>query len=170
MLIGAYGRFWEADKVDWSKARLLGQRGKGRNTQVVNFGAARGVYVLYDELGVYYAGLCRGENGLGGRLKDHLRDKHADRWSRFSWFAFDSPDLDGGPDEHGIHRVEQWDSIEATETTTLIKDVEALLIAAMRPWGNSANPRFQEGDEWLQVAERATEVELFSDIAHLVKP
>lgn len=169
MLIGAYGRFWDADKVDWSRCRLLGRRGIQRRTiQVVDFSGARGVYVLYDDLGVYYAGLCRGNNGLGGRLKDHLGDHHKGKWTRFSWFAFDSPDLSGEPNHEGILGIEYWEGIEDGETEAIIKDMEALLIAAMRPFANSVNPSFQEGDEWEQVAETVTEVRLFDDIKHLL--
>lgn len=169
MLIGAYGRFWDPEKVNWSKARILGRQGLQRRTiRVVDFGAARGVYVLYDELGVYYAGLCRGKNGLGGRLKDHLSDHHAGRWTRFSWFAFDSPDLDGEPDADGVLGVLQWTSFDG-ESESTIKDLEALLIAAMRPFANAVNPAFQDGEEWEQVAEQVTDVKLFDDIKHLLR-
>ncbi|MGJ9422591.1 GIY-YIG nuclease family protein [Aeromicrobium sp. CF3.5] len=171
MLIGAYGRFWDADKVDWSKASLLGKRGKSRKTMnVVDFGAARGVYVLYDDLGIYYAGLCRGRNGLGGRLKDHLKDHHRDKWTRFSWFSFDSPDFESDPDGRGIYSVALWEGIEGAGANDVVEDLEALLIAAMRPFANKRNPKFGDAEEWEQVAEKSSDVQLFDDIKHLLSP
>jgi len=97
MLIGAYGEFWDAYLVDWHPGsgsrswRLLGRSGQYLpGLRVVDFRHARGVYVLYDHHGAYYAGLARGTGGIGGRLKKHLTDDHAGRWQRFSWYSFDS--------------------------------------------------------------------------------
>jgi hypothetical protein len=41
----------------------------------------QGVYALYSEDDLYYVGLA---SDLSSRLKAHLRDKHAERWDRFS--------------------------------------------------------------------------------------
>ncbi len=87
MLIGAFGRFWEREQVDFNSYgwRLLGRQGIQAGTiRVVDFRHARGVYVLYNEVGVYYVGLASGLGGVGGRLKDHLQDEHGSRWTRFS--------------------------------------------------------------------------------------
>ena len=55
-LIGACGVFWDRDVYDWSRMsqrRLLGRRGLTKNTiQIADFSGARGIYVLYNEVGV----------------------------------------------------------------------------------------------------------------------
>lgn len=42
-----------------------------------------GVYALYRDDDLYYVGLA---SNLRARIKTHLRDKHADRWNRFSLY------------------------------------------------------------------------------------
>ena len=46
---------------------------------------------MCSDIGIYSVGRASGRSGVGGRLKDHRSDVHAERWSRFSWFAFDVP-------------------------------------------------------------------------------
>lgn len=126
MLIGAFGRFWERDQVDWGSRgwRLLGRRGLNTGTlEIVDFRKARGVYVLYNEVDVHYVGLAAKGQGIGGRLKNHLKDEHDARWTRFSWFSFDSPGAAAYPD--GVHQIEQYDSV-GLETPVLIRDLEAI--------------------------------------------
>lgn len=41
----------------------------------------QGIYALYRKNRLYYVGLA---SNLIGRLKSHLRDRHADTWDRFS--------------------------------------------------------------------------------------
>ena len=40
-----------------------------------------GIYALYKKDKLYYVGLA---SNLRNRLKHHLRDRHANRWDRFS--------------------------------------------------------------------------------------
>ena len=42
-----------------------------------------GIYVLYKEDIVYYVGLAR---SLHGRVRWHLRDRHAGKWNNFKVF------------------------------------------------------------------------------------
>ncbi len=119
LIIGAYGLFWQRNLVDWQSHswRMLGRQGLNKGTiQIVDFRRARGVYVLYDDVGVYYVGLASGVTGIGGRLKDHLNDQHDSRWTRFSWFAFDRPG--DASDDDGVTRIEQYDSVDV-ETPVL---------------------------------------------------
>ena len=164
MLIGSYGRFWERDQVDWEAHgwRLLGRQGINTGTlRIADFRPSRGVYVLYNDVGVYYVGLAAKGQGIGGRLKNHLNDEHGSRWTRFSWFAFDSPGTDSHAD--GVLKVEQYDSVEL-ETPVLIRDLEALLQAAMSPFANKSETKFTMGGEWIQVATRQPQVRTFDTL------
>lgn len=164
MLIGAFGRFWDREAVDFERRgwRLLGRQGLNTGTiQIADFRRARGVYILYNEVGVYYVGLAAGKQGLGGRLKDHTLDDHYGGWSRFSWFSFD--DVGDERDADGVRLVLPADEIGA-ETPVLIRDVEALLQVAMQPFANRSETRFKAGSEWLQVATQRPEIWSFDDL------
>lgn len=165
MLIGAFGRFWERDLVDFESRgwRLLGRQGLNTGAlKVADFRRARGVYILYNEIGVYYVGLAAGKQGLGGRLKDHTVDEHGSGWSRFSWFSLDDPS--GEFDGTGVTTVLPTDHIGA-DTPVLIRDIEALLQVAMQPFANRSETRFQAGSEWIQVATQQPLVWQFDDLA-----
>lgn len=167
MIIGSYGMFWERDLVDWDARpwQLLGRQGLNSGTlRIADFRRARGVYILYNDLNVYYVGLASSRNGIGGRLRDHLKDEHGFGWTRFSWFAFDSPDDSAEPGTDGvIEVVDQYGSVEL-DTKVLIRDLEALLQAATQPSANRSVTKFREGEEWLQVATRSLEVLTFDDL------
>ena len=172
MLIGAYGTFWDRDLVNWNAHgwRLLGRQGLKRGTlKVADFRKARGVYVMYSDTGIYYVGLASGSNGIGGRLHDHLTDEHGKSWSRFSWFAFDSPsETETHPD--GVLKQEQWPSVEGKDTV-MIREMEALLIAVTDPPGNRSKTRFAFApDEWHQVAERTLSVRTLESLAGSLRP
>lgn len=161
MLIGAYGRFWDRDLVDFDARgwRLLGRVGQNRGTiQVVDFRRARGVYVLYNEVGVYYVGLASGREGIGRRLKDHLSDEHGDGWTRFSWFVFDMPSQEQYED--GVFKTDSTDAIDV-DSKVVVRDLEALLQVAMRPFANWNETKFHVGSEWIQVATQTPEVQTF---------
>ena len=161
MIIGAYGRFWEESLVDWSAPRgwrLLGRRGLNAGTiEVADFRYARGVYVLYNNVGAHYVGLTSAESGLGHRIKQHRGDHLAGNWTRFSWFSFDFPS--DAPEADGILGIDQYGSIDETESKVVIRDLEALLIAAIDPAANVQRTKFHAaGDEWIQVATRRPEI------------
>lgn len=155
MLIGAYGMFWQRDEVLWKPGRgqpfrLLGTRGGTTPTRkVVDFRRARGVYVLFDDHGAYYVGLAKGKEGLGGRLKAHLRDEHKDSWSRFCWFAFD--EVTQRRDSQGLTLLRHRDRPMPSGSDDLIKEVEALLIALMNT-RNINTMRFKRANQWTQVS------------------
>ena len=44
----------------------------------------RGIYVLYDNHGLYYVGLTN--NSLRYRIRRHTKDRHKKKWNRFSWY------------------------------------------------------------------------------------
>lgn len=174
MIVGAYGLFWEKGLVDWYARpwRLLGRQGLNSGSlRIVDFRRARGVYILYNDVNVYYVGLAVGANGVGSRIRDHLDDKHSQKWNRFSWFTFDSPDDEGAIGDDGVETVAQtYNGVENLDTKDLIRDLEALLQQAMQPLANKAMTQFAEGGEWYQVANREPEVLKFEDLAPRLEP
>lgn len=167
MTIGAFGTFWNRDLVDWDEHswKLLGRRGLSKgNLRIADFRRARGVYILYNHINVYYVGLANSERGIGGRLHDHLEDEHGAGWNRFSWFAFDGPDDANEIDKDGVLRVvQEYSSIEL-DAPVLIRDMEALLQAATQPLANITKTKFSDADEWLQVATQTPVVKTFDDL------
>lgn len=72
-----------------------------------------GVYALYRKDKLYYVGLA---NNLMGRLKNHLKDRHHNRWDRFSVYL--------------------------TIKSSHIKELESLLIRVTNPPGNRLKGKF----------------------------
>ena len=161
MFIKNYGQFWRCDEVDWFPGsgnrgafRLLGRQGKYLpGLKLADFRYQQGIYILYSNHGPYYTGLTTKE-GLGQRLQDHLKDHHTGRWDRFSWFGFKK--VLGGTDEYCICKLRDLASVAVGEPSTLIRDVEALLIRAMG-LTNIAQTQFSEAEEWFQVKLLETE-------------
>lgn len=164
MPIRAYGLFWEKDSVEWSPGRgnkgafrLLGRRATSRpHLKVADFRAQQGLYVLHNNHGIYYVGLVR-SGSLGKRLKDHLDDDHRSGWNRFSWFGFRQ--VLESKDEYGFNRLKQLATLNADESMSAIKDMEALLINVINPPGNANWMNFSNADPWEQVATGDEEAE-----------
>lgn len=154
MLIRSYGLFWSADEADWFPGRggrgrfmLLGRRGKNRpSLQVVDFKAQSGLYILYGNYGPYYVGRA---DRLGRRLKQHLNDRHAGSWSRFSWFGF-RPVL-AKRDERGLNELKTLKTKAGGRMHQHIGEMEALLIRALGLESNYAKMRFPGARAWTQV-------------------
>lgn len=157
MQIKCFGLFWRRDEVDWNPGkgnkdafRLLGRRGKNQPTlRVADFRFQQGIYILYGNHGPYYVGLTR-EQGLGKRLKDHLTDKHAERWDRFSWFGFQK--VLEKKDGQGIRQLGALASVTVGSPHEAITDIEALLIRAMG-LSNLSQMKFSAAEEWCQIKE-----------------
>ncbi len=82
----------------------------GQLTDLV--GDQHGVYALYKGNRLYYVGLA---TNLRGRIKNHLRDRHAGRWDRFSLYL--------------IAKARH------------IKELESLVMRISNPKGNKAKGR-----------------------------
>lgn len=159
MIIKAYGLFWRRDEILWNPGkgnkakideqfRLLGRNGKNLpNRRIADFRTQRGIYILYGDLGPYYAGLTRNQT-LGKRLKDHLQDEHALGWDRFSWFGFCS--VKTAKDEYGLQLLKDMATVSMTKPHFVIKDIEAILVKAMA-LRNVADSNFVHADGWEQV-------------------
>jgi hypothetical protein len=74
-----------------------------------------GVYALYKGSSLYYVGLAK---NLRSRLHHHLRDRHAEKWSRFSIYLTQG-------DEH-------------------LKELESLVLRILMPKGNRVAGKFME--------------------------
>lgn len=154
-LIQAYGLFWRSDEVHWSPGkgdktywRLYGRRGAIReNLRVVDFRDQKGIYILYGNYGPYYVGLTR-KRGLGARLKDHLFDKHAGKWDRFSWFGFCR--VLKAKNSDGTRLLKSMPLSKATRLDSIIGDLEAMLIKSMAV-NNVNHMKFKAAEEWSQI-------------------
>ena len=151
-LLGAYGLFWSKDEVNWSPGsrrswQLLGKRGVNSGTlQVCDFRRARGFYILFDDYGAYYVGLARGKEGIGQRLKSHVKDS-SKSWSRFCWFSFDDV---VATDDHGWSELAVRDAVKASSAEHVLRELEALLIIGLGTRDQN-KMRFQAAEEWTQV-------------------
>lgn len=85
----------------------------------------QGIYALFRRGKLYYVGLA---SNLRGRLRAHLRDKHADSWDRFSVY------LTIG-DDH-------------------MKELESLLLRIVRPTGNKVTGKFAKSESLLPRLKR----------------
>ena len=87
---------------------------------------------------------------LGRRLKQHLNDRHAGKWSRFSWFGF-RPVLLSRNDK-GLNRLKDARQKTRGSTPQAISELEALLIRALGLENNYAKMRFPGAGAWQQVS------------------
>ena len=160
MFIKSFGLFWSADEVEWNpgsggKFRLLGHSGKNiPGVRVADFRNQLGIYILYRSTGAYYVGLTK-KQGIGTRLKQHLEDDHKGKWDRFSWFGFCA--VLKGKDDDGLCKLAHMAQIAVGNPTSVITDVEALLIRAMGLPAGTAVPRFTNAEEWEQIKAHETE-------------
>ena len=116
--------------------------------RVSDFRKQSGLYVLYSEYGPYYVGLVRSHR-LGNRLRDHLTDRHKDKWDRFSWFGFRSV-LDT-PDRDGVRLLGEPLPAMPVDPVSAIRDIEALLIRALGLGSNLQTTGFVGAQGWIQI-------------------
>jgi hypothetical protein len=156
MRVTSFGLFWRQSEIDWNPGkgvkgsfRLLGRVGQNAGTlKIVDFRHQQGIYVLYDEYGPTYVGLTR-KQGLGKRLKDHLGDRHAGAWDRFSWFGF--TEISEEKDATGLLLLSSELEEVTEDRRTTIGDLEALLIQLMNPRDNVSKMNFAGGERWYQI-------------------
>ena len=113
-------------------------------SEPVDFREQQGVYVLYDETTtmVYVGQTGNGDDRVFTRLRRHTSDHLSRRWSKFSWF--------------GIRQLNQSLALRAEkagateDVTTVLNQIEAVLIAAAEPLLNRQGGRFGKADEYVQ--------------------
>jgi hypothetical protein len=139
--------YWSREKINWipGTPKLLGRQSVG--SQVVDLSDQRGVYLLYDRSEVIYVGRAI-DQGIGVRLRQHISDRLAGRWERFSWF--------------GVHRVSENGELNMAEPTydrtLLIATMEALLIESVEPSQNRKRGDEFRAVEFLQAEDPEIEV------------
>lgn len=156
--IRSYGLFWSREEIEWSPGsgnggafRLLGRVNKNVPAlRVADFRDQRGIYVLYDDYGPYYVGLAR-DQGIGDRLRDHTRDRHKDKWDRFSWFGFRR--VLKSTDAQGLQKLGAMPQRLLAGTSSAIGDIEALLMLTLGTTksGNKNTMKFKNADSWEQI-------------------
>ena len=120
-IIRSFGMYWQRDLVVWKNApKMYGQQ--QASAKSVDFGAQKGIYILYDHHTVVYVGRSI-DRPLGKRLFEHTLDRLGSRWNRFSWFGL----LDV-TNEGGLREVPVKASLAA-----LVATLESLLIEALEP-------------------------------------
>lgn len=92
-----------------------------RDAITLLIGKQRGVYALYKKNSLYYVGLAA---DLRTRMKQHLKDRHAKKWDRFSLYL--------------IHNAEH------------LKEVETLLIRISEPRGNVMRGGFRKSRNFIR--------------------
>jgi len=127
---GWLGQLWEA--LTMARGRKKRRRARGlvvghlervsgdvfvnRSDAITELAGNRpGIYALYKNSALYYVGLAR-KLRLKGRVKSHLRDRHAGKWNSFSMYFV---------------RSERY-----------LKDLESLAIRIAYPKGNKARGKF----------------------------
>jgi len=92
------------------------------------FGRQHGVYALYKKDRLYYVGLAK---NLKGRVKHHLRDRHAKKWDSFSLYLI--------------------------RNVNYLRELESLLVHISEPKGNIARGRFARSENLLKVLDAMME-------------
>lgn len=120
-VIRCLGMYWQRDLVIWkSDPRVFGKQ--QALSKPIDFGAQRGIYILYDHHTVVYVGRSV-DRPLGKRLYEHTIDRLGSRWNRFSWFGL-------------LNVTDEGKLVEAPIKVTLpslVATLEALLIEALEP-------------------------------------
>lgn len=163
-IIEAYGLFWDASDVDWAKAsasaNLLGIPAWQKKADPINFAKQSGIYVLYDGHKIIYVGqVGSGKVKLYGRLRGHRHDSLAGRWDHFSWFGLRKVT--------GAGKLGNEKKIKAAQLTTILNQMEAILIAAAEPTLNKQGGRFGPQRRYKQKRDKIlgpTECEMIQKI------
>lgn len=92
------------------------------------FGRQHGVYALYKKNRLYYVGLAK---NLRGRVKHHLRDRHAKKWDSFSLYLI--------------------------RNVNYLRELESLLVHISEPKGNIARGRFARSENLFKVLDTMME-------------
>jgi len=152
-LIKNYGLFWKRAGVFFgergpnSPARLFGDVTRNRETVRVNLSEQTGIYCLYDDnFSLLYAGKAGGgRNNILRRLRDHIGDDLAERWSIFSWFGLRPVVEENGRYLLGTVECAEWNE------SSLMASLEGVLILGAEPSLNRQGARFSETYKFRQV-------------------
>lgn len=134
LLFRSRGLFWPISTIDSGSRQLMGSRTRGGRTDPVNLWDQRGIYALYRDFNLVYAGQAV-DRPLGVRLAEHLRDDREGRWDRFSWFGVKLETRGGFREGRGRFHV---------DSGVAINHIEGLLIEVAEPRLNSQGARWRK--------------------------
>lgn len=143
-MIGAYGRFWSRDNVDWKTKPSI----KGRQSctsEVVDFSNEIGIYLLHRGYETVYVGQTH-KQSLGVRLSQHTKDNLAAKWDKFSWFGLYKVNAKNGELVTSLNKV----SINIPDLTNTL---EAIMIECIEPRFNKQNGNKLSEKEYQQMIE-----------------
>ena len=141
-IIKTYGKYWQRNKVDWTKTEpsLIGRQTS--KSQPVDFKTVRGVYMLFDHYSqLVYVGVAVKES-IAKRLKHHIKDKHGNRWTQFSWFGIN------GVNQNGTIRKVNTFSVGIDDVA---KALEAIVIEGVDPHHNNHGGDYLKGRKYTQI-------------------
>lgn len=168
-LINSYGLYWSRDAVDWNSQKLLGERrhykvNKNNTTKKIkdcNVWSVRGIYALYSNFKLIYAGLAGSNEGIGSRLKAHTeKPRLAKRWDSFSWFGID------GFNDDGTSRRYVDNSVPAE---ILVRSFELIAIFVADPPLNRSQGRFKGAEQIVQAPRQLRSSPSLSDLEVLLR-
>ena len=150
-MIRSYGLHWRIERVDWGRPNhsgtLTGAASRSSRARPVDFRKQRGIYALYADYDLVYAGQTgAGNDRLFNRLKTHRVDHLSERWNRFSWFGTQwvTQSNDLSQDTAAVHQT-----VEAA-----LNMLEAVSIAISEPRLNLQRGRWGDTTQYYQWWER----------------
>lgn len=152
-MIKNYGLFWKrvgvyfGDPGPNKSMRLFGEISINREKHTVDFTKQIGIYCLYDDnFSLLYAGKAGGgKNTILHRLRDHIGDDLAERWSMFSWFG-----LRPVAERNGEYVLDKIDR-EGWNESFLMSSLEGVLLLGAEPPLNRQGAKFNGGRKYSQV-------------------
>jgi hypothetical protein len=154
-IISSFGVFWERDRILWkSNPDIYGIQQIGAIP--VNFKKQIGIYLLYDNREIVYAGQAI-KQSLGQRLFQHTKDRLSGRWNRFSWFGFYNMNDDGILQiGDNLGKLYNWDILGDT--------LEAILIESIEPRQNRKQGNLFSGIDYIQETDRELKKKLYKSL------
>jgi len=157
--IGAFGMYWDRNKVNWRSRKLLGVQMSG--SKIIDFSEQIGVYILYDGQRPIYVG--RSESSIIERLYSHTKGKLSSRWNRFSWFGIYSVNANGTLDKEISRKI-------SLSGDGVVKVMEAILIEAMEPPMNRRRGDKMDDFEYIQALDLDYEKEQYERFRKIFWP
>ena len=140
-IVHSFGMYWDRDQVAWKSSPSLFGRQQAQSKEV-DFGAQKGIYILYDHHTPIYVGRSI-DRPLGQRLWEHHSDRLKSRWNRFSWFGLLDVTESGSLKERPL----------SVTLASLIATLEAVLIESMEPPQNRRRGDDFSAVEYIQATD-----------------
>ena len=151
-LIKNFGHLWERRYLYRGRGKIAGhlQGHLSPRSPSVDFRDQIGVYVLYDKdmRAVYVGQAGYGENNrLLTRLKQHENDHLWNRWEYFSWYGIRQVT------DRALHAAQTSESKYSVPGSTLIEQIEGVLISILEPALNKQGAVWKEVEQYFQVID-----------------